>query len=312
MFSHSPARTEVSETTRTTRTAETRRRAPAWLRTWRFPLLLIATLVMMAAAQELTVVLSDLNLLDLVVGVAAGAVTLLCYVHLSKFVERRRSITELPRARAGSGLLVGSAVGGSAFLLTMLIILVFGGWHVTGGNAWKFVGTLGIMACTAVTEEVVFRGVVLRIAEERFGTWPALAISAVLFGAIHLGGVSEAGLGADLWGVCAIILQGGLLLGAGYIATRTLWLPIGIHFAWNVFEAGFGTAVSGKSSEFGSLIQTALSGSPVLTGGSFGPEAGAAAIFSCLLAATLMLRYGARRGHIVRRGQTPAPEATLA
>ncbi|MFD2419644.1 CPBP family intramembrane glutamic endopeptidase [Amycolatopsis pigmentata] len=303
MFSRNPARTE---------TAATGRRAPAWLRTWRFPLLLIATLVLMAAAQELTVVLAGLSILDFLVGVAAGAVVLFCYVRLSKFVEGRRSVTELPREKARSGLLVGTALGGGAFLLTMLIILVFGGWQVTGGDSGKFLGTIGIMACTAVTEEVVFRGVVFRIAEERFGTWIALAISAVLFGVIHLGGISETSAGAELWGVCAIILQGGLLLGAGYMATRTLWVPIGLHFAWNTFEAGFGTAVSGKTSEFGSLIQTTLTGSPVVTGGSFGPEAGVAAIFSCLLAAGLMIAYGVRRGNIVRRGQTREPRATLA
>jgi membrane protease YdiL (CAAX protease family) len=151
-----------------------------------------------------------------------------------------------------------------------------------------------------VTEEVVFRGVLVRIAEERFGTWPALAISAVLFGAVHLAGTSETGTGAMLWGATAIILQGGILLTASYIATRALWMPIGIHFAWNVAEAGFGTAVSGKSSEFGGLIQTSLSGPTALTGGTFGPEAGLAGILTCLATAALLLRHAVRTDRIVR------------
>nr|WP_255410628.1 hypothetical protein [Amycolatopsis sp. CA-126428] len=37
-----------------------------------------------------------------------------------------------------------------------------------------------------------------RIAEERLGTWPALAVSAVLFGAVHLAGTSDTGPGAML------------------------------------------------------------------------------------------------------------------
>lgn len=37
----------------------------------------------------------------------------------------------------------------------------------------------------------------------------------------------------------SIALTGGLLMGAAYLATRSLWLPIGIHFAWNVVGAGF-------------------------------------------------------------------------
>ncbi|GLY41880.1 hypothetical protein Amsp01_079030 [Amycolatopsis sp. NBRC 101858] len=280
--------------------ATTGRPAP-WSRRWRFPLLLAAMLVVMVVAQQLTVALNDFGVVDLVVGVALGGATLFCYARLSKLVERRPSVPELARDRASSGLLGGIAVGAGAFLATMLLILGFGGWQVTEGEPGKFLATLGVMACVAVTEEVVFRGILFRIAEERLGTWPALAVSAVLFGAVHLAGTSETGTGAMLWGATAIVLQGGIMLTAAYIATRALWMPIGIHFAWNVVEAGFGTAVSGKSSEFGSLIHTALSGPPALTGGSFGPEAGVAGILSCLVAAVFLLRSARRTGRIAAR-----------
>ncbi|MFG1642876.1 CPBP family intramembrane glutamic endopeptidase [Amycolatopsis sp. NPDC049252] len=290
-------------------TGATASRPVPWTRRWRLPLLLVATLIIMAVAQQLTVALNDSGAVDLVAGVALAAVTLFCYTRLSKLVERRQQVTELPRDRAISGLLGGSAIGAGAFLATMLVILVFGGWHVTGGDSWKFLATLGIMACVAVTEEVVFRGVLFRIAEERFGTWPALVVSAVLFGAVHLAGTSETGTGAMLWGATAIVLQGGILLTAAYIATRALWLPIGIHFAWNVVEAGFGTAVSGKSSEFGGLATTTLSGSPVLTGGSFGPEAGAAGILCCLVTSAFLLAFARRTGRIRGRGERPGTGA---
>jgi membrane protease YdiL (CAAX protease family) len=102
-----------------------------------------------------------------------------------------------------------------------------------------------------------------------------------------------------------------LLLGAAYLATRTLWLPIGVHFAWNLVESGFGTAVSGKSSEFGSLVHSTLLGPSSLTGGSFGPEAGWAAILSCLVASALMLGYAKRHGRIVPRRDTARPHASL-
>nr|WP_233226220.1 hypothetical protein [Amycolatopsis sp. CA-126428] len=91
------------------------------------------------------------------------------------------------------------------------------------------------------------------------------------------------------------------MLTAAYIATRALWMPIGLHFAWNVVEAGFGTAVSGKSSEFGGLVHTAPAGPPALTGGSSGPEAGVAGILSCLVAAAFLLRSAIRKGRIYAR-----------
>jgi uncharacterized protein len=266
------------------------------LRRWRVPVLLVVMLVAMALAQAL----NDLGAVDLVAGVTLSAAVLYCYVWLSQRVEQRRSIVELPKNRAVSGLAWGSLLGAGAFTTAMLIILAIGGWHVTGGDSWKFLATLGVMACTAVTEEVVFRGVIFRIAEERFGSWPALVISAVVFGLIHLAGAADASAGAMVRGAVAIILQGGLMLGAAYMATRALWLPIGIHFAWNIAEAGFGTAVSGKSSESGGLIQTSLSGPTALTGGTFGPEAGLAGILTCLATAALLLRHTVRTDRIVR------------
>lgn len=282
------------------------RRSPDWLRAWRLPVLLVVMAVVTAVAQELTVVLGGTSVLDLVVGVAAGAGTLWLYVWLSKFVEQRPTVTELPRDRRVSGLLGGSLIGAVAFLVTILIILIFGGMHVTGGDPVKFVATIGIMACAAVTEEVLFRGIVFRITEERFGVWVALVVSSVLFGLLHLAGASEVSGGAMLWGAVAIILQGGVLTGVAYMATRSLWVPIGVHFAWNLVESGFGTAVSGKTSEFGSLVNTVLVGPSALTGGSFGPEAGVAAIGTCLVTAVFLLLW-ARRGGIGRRGETRGP-----
>lgn len=286
-----------------------RHRPGTWSRTWRLPLLLVPMLVVMAVLQELTVVMDNLGVLDLVAGLLASAATLFLYAQLSQRIELRRAVAELPREGAGSGLLWGSAIGAGAFLITVLIIRIFGGLHVTGPSEyWKFLATIGIMACAAVTEEVVFRGVVFRIAEERFGTWLALVISALLFGAIHAVGSSQVSGGAELWGAFAIALQAGIMLGAAYVATGALWLPIGIHFAWNLVEAGLGTPVSGKSSEFGALAQSTLLGPTALTGGSFGPEAGVAAISTCLVAAGLLLRFAARNGRIAhRRSLAPEP-----
>lgn len=294
----------------TSPTHDTASRYRNWLRAGRFPVLLVATLVAMAVMQELTVALSGVPILDLLVGLAAGAATLWGYPRLSRYVEQRAVVSELPRESARSGLVRGSLIGGGAFVATMLLILIFGGWHVSGGEPVKFLGTIGVMATAAVTEEIVFRGVLFRIVEERLGSWLALAISAVLFGLVHLAGSSQAGAGAELWGAIAIALQGGLLLGAAYLATRSLWLPIGVHFAWNAVEAAFGTAVSGKTSEFGSLMQTTLLGPASLNGGSFGPEAGWAAILSCLVAATLMLRHAKRHGRIIRRTEAAQLRAT--
>ncbi|MFD2422728.1 CPBP family intramembrane glutamic endopeptidase [Amycolatopsis pigmentata] len=290
------------------------REPPPWLRRWRFLVLLVATFVIMAALQELSVALSGLGVVELVVGVVSAAAALFGYDRLCKFVEGRTVIAELPRESAPSGLLWGMGIGAGLFVATIGIIAVFGGVdHIGGGGDWwKFLATIGVMACTAATEEVVFRGVVYRITEERFGTWIALVVSSIVFGAVHLAGKSEVSGGAEVLGVVGIMIQGGLVTGAAYAAGRALWAPIGIHFAWNLTEAGFGTAVSGKTSEFGSLVQTMLTGPTALTGGSFGPEASVTANVLALVPVVLLLRWAAKNGKVVRRGGSSSPRAAQA
>lgn len=92
-------------------------------------------------------------------------------------------------------------------------------------------------------------------------------ISAAIFGGLHL--LNE---NATVFGAIAVMLQAGLMLGAAFMATRRLWLPIGIHFAWNFMQSGlFGIAVSGTKAQDG-LFKSSLTGPDILTGGSFGVE----------------------------------------
>ena len=111
------------------------------------------------------------------------------------------------------------------------------------------------------------RGIIFRIMEEGLGTWLALSISALLFGLLHLFNPN-----ATILGALAIVLTAGIILGAAYVLTRTLWLPIGTHFGWNFTLGGiFGLAVSGREGK--GLVEAELSGPTLISGGSFGPEA---------------------------------------
>lgn len=274
-----------------------RRVPPAWLRRLRFPVLLVVMFAVLTVSAALNSALSRLGLLEMIVGLGTATGALYCYFRLSKYVEQRQTIDELERTRARSGLLRGMSIGAPMFLITMLIILIFGGWqHVAAGSFWGFLASIGMMASAAVNEELVFRGVVFRIVEERAGSWPALALSAVIFGALHL-----VNSNATLWGAISIAVEAGILLAAAYALSRSLWLPIGLHFAWNLTQAGlFGTTASGAPDEVSGLLRTTLSGPTVLTGGTFGPEASLAALLVCIVPAAIMLRRASRQGKIVR------------
>ncbi|EFL04341.1 MULTISPECIES: CPBP family intramembrane glutamic endopeptidase [Actinomycetes] len=274
--------------------SQTANPAVGW-RKFRFPLLIVAMAALMVAAGALNSALTGLGVLEFAIGVGTAAAALWCYLRLSRVVEQR-PVAELSPANARAGVLRGMAIGAAAFVATMLLVLIFGGVDgFSGGSFWGFTATAGLMASVAVTEELLFRGVLFRIVERWLGTWGALALSAILFGVAHL-----VNPGASLWGALAIAVEAGLMLGAAYVATRTLWLPIGLHFAWNLAEGGvFGTTVSGADGGAGSLLHTLLSGPDVVTGGAFGPEASIFAVLVCAVPTVFFLRSAARRGRIV-------------
>ena len=148
------------------------------------------------------------------------------------------------------------------------------GW----GSVTGALGLLGFMAAAAVTEELLFRGVLFRIIEERIGTWIALVLTGVVFGLSHLVNPD-----ASLWGATAIAIEAGGMLAAAYAATRNLWVPIGLHFGWNFAAGGiFSTEVSGNGSRQG-LLDAATSGPTLLTGGDFGPEGSLYAVLAGVL-----------------------------
>jgi len=185
----------------------------------------------------------------------------------------------------------GVMIGLGLFAATIAILSAMGVAHIgpyTPGPAMLAATNMAILS--AVGEEIIFRGVVFRIFEEMFGTLVALLVSAGLFGLIHMGNH-----GATLVSGAAIALEAGVLLAVSYMLVRNLWLPIGLHFGWNFCEGGiFGSAVSGNS--FKGLWNTTLTGSDLLTGGKFGPEASVIAVAVCATAAVVILVLAVRRG----------------
>ncbi|MEO7935023.1 MAG: type II CAAX endopeptidase family protein [Dokdonella sp.] len=213
-----------------------------------------------------------------------------CYVHC---IERRK-VSELDRRGAVREFVPGLLLGAALFGATMLILSLCGVWTYTGLNeisAWVY--PLFTALLVAAVEETLVRGVLFRMLEEGLGTWIALGISALLFGAMH-----AFNPGASATGVIAIALEAGILLGAAYALTRHLWFVFGLHAAWNFTEGGlFAAQVSGHEAE--GLVNVQFEGSDLLTGGAFGPEASIVAVVVCLIASVGLMILAQRKGHIV-------------
>ncbi|MFJ7629369.1 lysostaphin resistance A-like protein [Streptomyces sp. NPDC097595] len=246
--------------------------------------------------------------LTLALGLLVAVLAVLLYGWVVGRTERR-PVTEVGREGAAGAVGRGALIGLLLFTAVIGNIALLGDYEVNGlGSVTGAVGFVGFMAAAAATEEVVFRGVLFRLVEERAGTWIALTSTGLLFGLMHL-----ANPDANLWGAVAIAIEAGGMLGAAYAATRSLWLPIGLHFAWNFAAAGiFSSEVSGNGASQGLLDSTA-SGSVLVTGGDFGPEASAYSVVFGALMTLGFLWLAHRRGNLVPRGgrrPAPAPAAT--
>jgi membrane protease YdiL (CAAX protease family) len=232
--------------------------------------------------------------LTLLLGLATAGLTLLVYAWIVRRTEQRAPV-EVQRSGAGGALGRGVLIGFGLFTAVIVNIALLGDYRVDGwGSGSGAIALLGFSVAAAVTEEVIFRGVLFRIVEGWFGTWWALALTGALFGASHLLNPH-----ASLWGALAIAVEAGGMLAAAYAATRTLWLPIGLHFAWNFAEGGFfGTDVSGTDQPQG-LLHGVMSGSTWITGGDFGPEGSLYSVLAGIIVTTVFLVIARRRGNLV-------------
>ncbi len=199
-----------------------------------------------------------------------------------------------PSTGALSGLFGGLLIGA---ILFSIVIAVLALTHCYSGSfqSWNpLLPGLAFFLIGALVEELLFRGVLFRLIEKVTGTWIALALSAVLFGAIHI-----ANPHATFFSSLAIALEAGVLLAFAYVLTRSLWFAIGIHWGWNLFEGPiFGTQVSGGQFT-ATVFHANMRGPTWLTGGSFGPEAGVVALVVCLAAAVVVGTLAIRKRHII-------------
>ena len=231
---------------------------------------------------------------------AGGMLAVAAYALLVRLGEHRRP-DELGLRFAVPELIGGVITGAAMFAAVMAIMTTFDLYRIEWHGvvpAWR-AGGLAIQA--ALVEEVLVRGVILRLLWRAFGPLAAFAISAAIFGLGHLfnpGGTIVAAL--------CVALEAGVMLGAFYALTGRLWTSIGVHAAWN-FTQGylFGAAVSGGSIGPAFANSTARVGAPTwLTGGAFGPEASLPALLVCGVVGLTTLYLAWKAGRF-SRGSIP-------
>ncbi len=215
------------------------------------------------------------------------------YVAFVRLIERR-PVSEFGAAGWARELAAGIVGGTVLFSVVIGIIATLGGYKVVGTGAISSLYAAAALAIlSGVVEEIVLRGLFFRLLERLLGSWIALALSAALFGALHLGNPNATPSAA-----LAIALEAGVMLAALYMLTRRLWAAIGLHAAWNFAQGGiYGIAVSGFKQT--GLLRPVVEGPAWLTGGSFGAEASLPAVLVNTVFGVALLVLAQRRGRVV-------------
>ena len=241
---------------------------------WKWALLLALSLalamLMYTIFQVLYFAFTEDQWIPLLVGLVAPVCMIGLYALFVRWFEKHWA-QDIPLRRLAQDTAKGFGIGLGFFVIVVLVMMLLGLYHIYSIGTDKPLDVLSaffMFLLVGTGEEIMFRGVLFRWIDEKWGFMAALIVSSLLFGFMHYFGPV-----ATLWSSLAIAVEAGLLLGAAYKYAGTLWLPIGIHWAWNFTQGNvFGFEVSGNDAGV-SLLKASVSGSDWLTGGAFGAEA---------------------------------------
>ncbi|MGH1362706.1 MAG: lysostaphin resistance A-like protein [Calditrichia bacterium] len=229
----------------------------------------------------------------LLIGAAAIIVTLLLPVARKRL--DKRSLVSLGLhfdANAIKDLIFGCFLSAAMAATFFFLLIGFGKLEITG-FAWQVEGfllsLLGYLALHIIVgwwEELFFRGYLFDNMKAGLGLTWAIVTSCLLYGLMHAANPNSTLLSSG------IIVIFGFLRIYGLIATRQLWLSMGMHMGWNFFQGPiFGFAASGHTTV--RLVEHQTNGADWLTGGEFGPE-GSVLILPILAAALLAMHLWAK------------------
>lgn len=147
--------------------------------------------------------------------------------------------------------------------------------------------SIALFILVSLTEEILYRGYVLRNLMYSFDKYIALIISSIIFSTMH--GLNPY---VDTIGFLNIFLAG-ILLGITYINTKNLWFPIALHFSWNFFQTFLGFNVSGQNAY--SVINFKIEKSTILNGGAFGFEGSILSLIAITITIITIIIYYHRK-----------------
>ena len=219
---------------------------------------------------------------------------------LRRYLDRR-SIGSLGlslQTKWGRFFAIGVLLGGGMQLFAFAVEFALGRVHGVGfaplaADVRVLLAWGGIFLVAALAEEMLLRGYILQNLWEEIGFWPAAILTSGVFALLHF---HNPHFGEHPWIAATNIAVDGIWSCLAILWTRSLWLAWGAHFGWNLFEGSvLGLPVSGIDTG-GSVINELVTGPTLMSGGTFGPEAGFIGLIALLAGLAVLYalhRFGA-------------------
>jgi len=195
-----------------------------------------------------------------------------------------------PDAIAIRDLATGMAAGvlGVSLALVPCLTLGFAHFQPAAGNShfefWTALFVTLQIFCGASGEELLFHGFAFQSLMAGLGPFAAILPVGVIFGLLHMGNPDAS------WLSTANTVGFGIVFGYAVYRTRRLWLPIGMHFGWNIAMPFFGVKISGITMRV-TGYEMSWNAGPLWSGGAYGPEGSLLTSVVLLLMLLFVWRY---------------------
>ncbi|WP_064966671.1 CPBP family intramembrane glutamic endopeptidase [Tenacibaculum ovolyticum] len=221
--------------------------------------------------------------------------TFLLLSFFMKYVDKEHfTLLGFQSKNRGKDILIGVFIGFVVVLISYFLLIKLN--QITHlryvFNFQEVCFSILVYITVSFSEEVLFRGYILKNLLISIYSPLALVLSALLFSLMH-----SFNSNIDWFSFLSLFL-GGILLGVSYVYTRNLWFPIALHFSWNLFQTLFGFNVSGH--DFYSFIEFEVKKNNIFNGGNFGFEGSIfSIIFQLILIACIVVYYERKKNIII-------------
>ena len=191
--------------------------------------------------------LSDTNI-SLLSLIGIAAIRLVIWIPITRYILKRHLLRDLAfpfKPGWWADLLIGVGITSIALGIVFIFGLTVSWLHIDGW-LWnvlrprdllnRLVVSLAITGSVAILEEVIFRAYLLTGLKLAWGGPLGLAVMSICFTLIHIP-LMEGNSPIVIVLALLFLTAFGVLFGLTYLRTGSIWLPVGIHFAWDFVES---------------------------------------------------------------------------